>query len=411
MSARNLSPRQRQQVAAATVIVATYYGMARFGLGLSAPRVLEDGVVTTSQIAVASSISFATYVIACFLSGAMLRHDRWRLSLLTAMTCAVLGCAGTATATTAAVFLGSIGVGGAAAGFASGAIAYRLARDIPAPQEQRSQAIANAGTGTGVAIATALIALPGGWRTMFLAAAVLALVATATMLRATPRIRVDEQDVVAPETPGPRRDLAIPVLLTILMGAGSSVFWTYGRTLVEDSADLTETASLLFWAMIGAAGIIGSISGDLSARAGSRLSWCLCSALLAASILFLPQAEGVATAAALGATFGAIYVILCGLTIELARQSWPHAVGAGTAILFATIAVGQVVGTAIASATVDDLGMPTLFRVGALISGLGAVVVWALRPPREASAPVDEGARGLRPGSIESAFHTTADKP
>lgn len=387
MSSRQLTTNQRGQVAAATVIVATYYGMARFGLGLSAPRVVEDGVVATSQVAVASSISFATYVAACITSGALLKRNRWRASLLAGMSCAVLGCLGTATATSAVVFLIAIGVGGAAAGFASGAIAYRLARDIPAPREQQAQAIANAGTGTGVAIAAALIAVAGGWRTMFVLAALFAVVATRTMLRATPKEHEGAHTDSMSEAPGRMGDLALPVLLTMLMGAGSSVFWTYGRTLVEDSAELTETASLLFWAMIGVAGVIGSASGDLSARAGSRLSWCLCSVVLAASIALLPQATGIITATVLGACFGGIYVLMCGLTIELARQSWPQAVGAGTAVLFATIAVGQVAGTAIASATVEALGMNSLFRVGALLSVVGAVAVWGFRPPATAAPP------------------------
>nr|WP_246242849.1 MFS transporter [Flexivirga aerilata] len=363
--------------------------MARFGLGLSAPRVTEEGVVTTAQIATASSLSFATYVLACFLSGSMLRRDRWRLSLLAAMACATLGCVGAATATTSIAFLLSIAVGGAAAGFASGAVAYRLARDIPVSGEQRSQAVANAGTGTGVAVATVLIALPGGWRTMFFVAAIFALVATSTLLRASPAEGGDPQAVAASEEPGPRRDLALPVLLTVLMGAGSSVFWTYGRSLAETSAGLTDAASLWFWAMIGVAGIIGSVSGDLSAFAGTRLSWCLCSVLLAASIALLPQAAGITTAIILGAIFGAIYVMLCGLTIELARQSWPHAVGAGTALLFATITVGQVVGAIVASLTVDQFGMATLFRLGALVSGLGAIAVWAPTPPVRTRRPAD----------------------
>lgn len=378
-------------VGAGMGIVAVCYGMARFGVGLAAPRIVDEGIVSASQLAFASTGAFVTYVAACALSGVLLGQGRWRASLLMCLLTGSGGCLVLASATTAWVFLTGAAVAGAAAGFASGAIAYRITRDTPAHIEPRAQAVANAGTGAGVALATALIMLPGGWRTLFTAAAVLAILSVLGFLALTRETTRPDTPTQGSETPGRVAALALPVALTMLMGFGSSVFWTFGRSTAEDAASLDEGASLLFWGAIGAAGVVGALSGDLSARFGTRTSWSVSSLLLGASIAGLPFATGLPMAAACGCVFGAVYVIACGLTIEVARQAWPHAMGTGTAILFATIAVGQAAGGGVSGLLLDVIGITGLFTLGGALTALGAGLVWLLpartsRPPEERDA-------------------------
>lgn len=373
------------RVAAGMGIVAVSYGMARFGVGLAAPRIVEEGVVSAPQIALASTGAFVTYVAACALSSVLLGKDQWRMSLALCLLTAGVGCVVVASATAAWVFLTGVAIAGAAAGFTSGAIAYRITRDTPSDLEPRAQAIANAGTGVGVAAATALIMLPGGWRTMFAAAALLIVAAIGAFFALTRRVtsRGSPTDVV--ESPASRAALGIPVALTVLMGFGSSVFWTFGRSVAEAAASLDEGASLLFWGAIGAAGVVGALSGDLAGRLGVRTAWSVSSLLLGMSIVGLPFATGLPLAAACGGAFGAVYVVACGLTIELAREAWPKAVGTSTAVLFATIAVGQAAGGAVSWALLDVIGMQGLFAVGAAFTTLGTALVWAL-PSRPAPA-------------------------
>lgn len=377
----SLNGTQKLQIATGAGVVAVAYGMARFGLGLSTPRIIEDQIATEAQIGIASSLSFTTYVIACFISGALLNKNRWKASILLVLATAVVGTLLVATAASAPMFLAGIGIGGAAAGFASGAIAYRLVRDLPVSVEPRSQAIANAGAGIGVALATVLLLFVASWRSVFLAAAVLAVVFCLGFIRTS-------RDVTAQrsrdETPGAPGRLVVPVLLTILMGGGSSVYWTYGRALVEEQTQLSEQQSLLFWGAIGVAGMAGSFSGDAATRLGTKVSWAACSVLLGASILLLPFLSNIALIVISGAAFGAFYTILCGLTIELARESWPTAVGAATSILFATIAVGQAVGSLLNGLMSAVAGFPVLFVVGGVSAVVGCALVWVV-PNRQAA--------------------------
>ena len=377
----SLNGTQKLQVATGAGVVAVTYGMARFGLGLSTPRIIEDQVATEAQIGIASSLSFTTYVIACFISGALLNKNRWKASIMLVLTTAVVGTLLVATAASTPIFLAGIGIGGAAAGFTSGAIAYRLVRDLPVSMEPRSQAIANAGAGIGVALATVLLLFMTSWRSVFLAAAVLAVVFCLWFIRTSRGVTAREsQD----ETPGAAKRLVVPVLLTMLMGGGSSAYWTYGRALVEEQAQLSEQQSLLFWGAIGVAGVAGAFSGDAATRLGTKVSWAACSVLLGASILLLPFLSNIALIVTSGAAFGAFYTILCGLTIELARETWPTAVGAATSILFATIAVGQAVGSLLSGLAAPTVGLPALFVCGGVSAVVGCVLVWAI-PSRQAA--------------------------
>lgn len=377
MSTKNIPLHQKQLVMLGAAVIAVAYGMARFSLGLTTPRIVEDGVATSAQIGYASSLSFATYVIACFISGAFLKKARWQLSIYAVMMTAVIGCLLVAFSHTPLVFMAGVGIAGAAAGFASGAVAYRLVETLNPQWEARGQAIANAGTGIGVGVATGLLLLTSQWRLVFIVAAALAvLVCVGFLVRNRSASQSPEKNPDQAERRGRGKDLGVPVALTILMGAGSSVYWTYGRVAVEKQAGLSESQSLLFWGVIGVAGIAGSFSGDAVAKLGTRTSWMVCSVILGLSILCLPWCVAMPFALLSGMLFGAFYTVMCGLTIELGREAWPASLGSATSILFATIAIGQALGSLLNGVGMQFLGMNTLFVVSGVFTLLGCALVW-----------------------------------
>lgn len=319
---------QQTLIALGTTVVAVAYGMARFALGLSTPRILDDHIATEAQIGYASSLSFITYVGACFLSSWWLKNQKWKLSILAVLASAVVGCLLIATSAHAFVFILGFGIAGAAAGFASGAIAYRLVRELDPARESRGQAIANAGTGIGAAVATLILFFVGSWRAVFIIAAALDVIFCLWFCWH----RVGRKESFSGEEPASEKRgsvsaLLVSAALTILMGAGSSVYWTYGRSLAETQTGLEETQSLLFWGLIGVAGIGGLFSGDAAIKFGTKLSWSVCSVILGVSVLLLPFSASAVWACVSGVLFGALYTVLCGLTIELGRESWPEAVG------------------------------------------------------------------------------------
>lgn len=378
---------QRILIALGAAVVAVAYGMARFALGLSTPRILDDHIATEAQIGYASSLSFITYVGACFISSWWLKNQKWKLSILAVLLSAVVGCLLISISTHAVAFILGVGIAGSAAGFASGAIAYRLVRELDPTRESRGQAIANAGTGIGVAVATLILFSVGSWRVVFISAAILAVVFCLWFcLHRVGQKKNSLGEDSAVEKRGSFVALLIPAAITILMGAGSSVYWTYGRSLAETQTGLGETQSLLFWGLIGIAGVGGSFSGDTATRFGTKVSWSICSIVLGISVLLLPFSTSAVWACVSGVLFGALYTVLCGLTIELGRESWPDAVGSATSILFATIAVGQALGSLIIGFSVASLGLPTLFIAGGVLVVVGAGLVWLKKPTGSGSA-------------------------
>ncbi|GAA1046301.1 MFS transporter [Rothia amarae] len=376
---------QRRLVVAGASVVAVSYGMARFALGLSTPRIVEDQVATSAEIGLASSLSFLTYVLACFVSSRLLNSGRWKTSVLLVLLTATVGTLMVAMSSSAPLFMSGIGVAGAAAGFTSGAIAYRLAQEISPAQEARAQSIANAGTGIGVAISTGILLAVSSWRLVFVVAAVLACVVCLWFLRLKTSSPATAAGGSSDEARGEWRALLFPILLTILMGAGSSVYWTYGRALAEEQGGLSDFQSLLFWGAIGVAGIGGALAGDVASRMGLKLSWTLCSVILGLSILCLPLCSNVVFAVLSGALFGAFYTVVTGLTIELGRQSWPRAVGAATGILFATIAVGQTAGSMLNGLALTNLSMERLFTLGGVATLVAGALIWGMKKKTDPS--------------------------
>ncbi len=229
----------------------------------------------------------------------------------------------------------------------------------------------------GVALATGLLLATSSWRFVYATASVLAVIFCLLFIfqrtktgQVTPAA-ADNSDVT-----GSWRYLVVPIILTLLMGAGSSAYWTFGRSLAESTVGLSEFQSLLFWGAIGVAGIAGSFSGDAATKLGTKLSWTLGSVILGLSILCLPVSGNFLIAIVSGALFGAFYTIMCGLTIELGRESWPQAVGSFTSILFATIAVGQTAGSMLNGLAIAHLNMGTLFVAGGILTLAGGVLVW-----------------------------------
>lgn len=364
-------------VTVGAAIVGVAYGMARFALGLATPRIIEDGVATEAHVGYASSLSYLTYVVACLASSVWLKSGRWRLSILAAALSVLGGCSLVAVSTSAGVLIAGVGLAGAAAGFTSGAVAYRLVRALPEHAEARGQAIANAGTGLGVAVSTLLLLLTNSWRAVYLAAVVLAPTFCIWFCVSRGAAAVNSRDDTdVDEQRGRWSTLAVSIALTILMGAGSSVYWAYGRSVAESQTGLDQVQSLLFWGLIGVAAIGGSFSGDLAKRLGTTKSWAITSMILAVAIILLPFSTAVGTTIISGVLFGLVYTVMCGLTIELGREAWAGAVGSATSILFATIAVGQAAGSFASGVLVESFGLPTLFVAGGLTVAAGMPLVW-----------------------------------
>ena len=158
--------------AAGVLLVASTYGMARFGVGLLHPAMAVERPGVARALPSAGAAQFASYCVAAGLAG-FLVPARSRAVAGAAGVAAGLGCLGLALSTSAGWFVASAYVSGAGAGLASPALVGLLDAVVPERMAGAAQAVVNSGTSVGVVmtgmLATAVTAPGAAWLLMAVA--------------------------------------------------------------------------------------------------------------------------------------------------------------------------------------------------------------------------------------------------
>lgn len=391
-------------VGSGTALIAATYGLVRLAYGLFLPDVqhaigLGDG--PAGWIASGSSVVYCVGALAGFL----VAPTHPRTAVVLAVLTAGLGVAGMAASTGPLGFGVAAVVSSAGAGLASPALVRLVQRNLTAERANGAQAVVNSGTGPGLVAAgvLALVLLPD-WRTAWAVAALVTVLAGAAVLLtdragaaapapapASPPAPEPPTDTGATTVP-PRPWFAAhrrPVLVALLLGAGSAAVWTYGRTLLVDAGAPT-TLSVVAWIALGAGGAAVALTSRRLGRLPARSAWTRTASVVAIATLGLGLAAqlhgGALTAAALVccALFGWGYTAATGALITWTAELDRDRAAAGTSVLFVVLVLGQAVGAAAAGSAVLTAGTGPVFVAAAVVVALG--VVPALRSPRRCPA-------------------------
>ncbi len=171
-------------------------------------------------------------------------------------------------------------------------------------------------------------------------------------------------------SPGTVRLLAA----SFLLGLSSIAVWGFGRDLLTTRPGTTTLGSALTWTILGAAGILGALGGDLVRRVGLTTSWvALMLTMGAATTLFAlaPVTYWIVFTAAL---FGASYVGLTGLVLLWSANLYPTRTSFGVGVSFFTIAAGQAIGEPLVGRLIESLDAPVVFYAWAGLAVLGAAL-------------------------------------
>lgn len=381
-------------LAAGAGLIATTYGVVRYGFGLQLPQLSTELGIDAATAGLVAAGSFASYCLVALLAGRLVVRRGARQVLWLAAAVGATGAVLVASAWSLPSLAVGVVVGGGAAGAASPALVVAVGVVVPAgPRADRAQAIVNAGTGVGVLLAgSVVLAAPLSWRPMWWAAAVACVVTAAVVDRAVrwpPAVR----PVAGP--PADRTSevsVAVPVALALLAGAGSAAVWTFGRDLVVATGGLGERTGAVLWVLLGAAAVLGALSGDAVRVLGLRGAWALTATGTAAGTLLLAATPGHAPLAALGCVlFGGSYTALSGVLIAWAAALRPENAGATTAHLFVALTAGQALGAAAVGSLVAAAGQQVSFLAA------GAVLLLA----GGAALAVTPSATGLRPEPLD----------
>lgn len=330
-------------VLAGCLLVASTYGLARFGVGLLHPAMAEQHPGLAGGLPAAGAAAFASYCLAAGLAmPAAARRPRTVAAV--AGGSAAAGCLGLAASTTTAWFVASAFVAGAGAGFASPALVVLLDRIVTSRRAGSAQAVVNAGTSVGVALG-GVSALSGSDPGVAWPAAATLCLASATGVVALARSRRQpvRPPVTAPLLP---RALLAPTAMALAAGAGSAAVWTYGPTVALASSSVTPDRVGLLWVALGTGGLLGALVSAPVSRWGPGPTFVGCSALLGGTALaVLVPGGGTAVVLAGAAGFGAAYMAMSGTLILWGRRIDSSRAGSLTAWLFVALAVGQAGGS------------------------------------------------------------------
>ena len=367
-------------VPAGVAVIGATYGLARYGYGLTLPEFRAAFGLSTAAAGGIASGSLVAYCVAAALAAHLVARGRARPALWLAGGCAALGSAVVATAWSWQALTVGVLVAGSGAGFATPALVEAVVATVPPQAEPRSQAVVNSGTGAGVVLGgLVVLAAPAAWRWAWAGFAVVALLSTwwADRSAAWPVDHRTRAPARAGRTvPALRR----PLVAAVVAGAGSASVWTFGRDLLTQAGVPAGVTGLL-WCLLGAAGLIGGLSGHLVGRVGVRGAWPIGAGVAAAAVVLLASSPSVPTAALSLACFGAAFVGLSGVLIAWAVEVVPHAAGQAAAVAFIGLTAGQALGAAVLGAVAGTTGVPATFVVAAGLLALAA----AVRPRSRAS--------------------------
>ncbi len=386
-------PRDVAVAVAGMLVIASTYGMARFGVGLFAPRLASERPGMAGVLDFAGTAQFAAYCVAAAVAVRFVDR-RPRTFLVAAGATATLGCAGVALASDPLLLLAAVTVGGTSGGLASAALVPIIDAAVAPDRSATAQSVANAGTATGLVAVGALALLPVATTGAWLAMALFAAVVTAWCWRSARPRRTD----AAPPHRGPRRPtprlaraaLVGPAVAAVLAGAGSALVWSFGPLLATEAGAVGPTGAGSLWIAAGLGGLGATATGRISRRLGVGPAWGWLAGTVAVATLLL----GVAVATASGpvallalAVFGGGYVAMTSVLILWARTTAPGSAGAAASILFIALALGQSGGSALFATLHEQLAPTVVVAVAASLCAAGGLVGRAVQTRDVRRAP------------------------
>ncbi len=329
-------------VFAGFALTALSYGLARFAYGLFLPQITEDmmlGIATAGWIGSASFAAYCAGVVAAFLGS-------WVGERALAVAAAALATAGMAVASVSvnAWMLGlGLTLGGLGTGLTSPPLAAAVGRMLAADRRPAANGAINAGTAAGIVVSgLAVLAFAEAWRETYGVFAALGIGITFWLQKALP----PREATARPRFRGLFADGAGKLCLSaILMGAASTAVWTFGATILRETASFSDIMIASAWVMLGAVGLLGGATGHLTNRFGIAQVHRLALAFMAVAMVALIGAPYAAFLGYVAAgLFGLGYIISSGVYLLWGISLYDTAPDVGLGLPFLLLAVGQTIG-------------------------------------------------------------------
>jgi predicted MFS family arabinose efflux permease len=361
-------------------------GVGRFVYTPILPPMVEALHLSKSEAGLIASANFVGYLLGALAAAAHLPGSR-RAWLLGALAVNAVGLAAMAATQSLALFLLVRLIAGFASAFALIFASALVLDRLAAARRSGLSAVHFAGVGSGIAASAALVAIlvqTGGqagsdWRTLWLASAALALLASIAVAVLIPAEGPADQphaashgDAKRPPLPAGFARLAIAYGL---FGFGYIITATFIVAMVRGSKEIAGLEPVI-WVMFGlSAAPSVALWGRLGSRLGIRRAYALAAVVEAAGVwvsaMWINPATVIATSLLVGGTFMGLTAL--GLIAAHEGDGDPRR---RIAVMTAAFGLGQILGPAFAGYAFDLLGsfaLPSMAATLALV--LSAILV------------------------------------
>jgi predicted MFS family arabinose efflux permease len=381
----------KQLVPAGVSMIAVTFGFARYGYGLFLPHIRTDFQLTTEFLGLIASGSYAGFLLATGAVSIVATRLGPRIPIIMGGMLATIGMLVIGMADHPLMLAAGVVLAGTSPGWAWPPMSDVVVRFVPHAQQSRALTTIGSGTSVGVIIAGPIALWSGtAWRTAWLVFSILALITTVWNAHLIPHRQLGSLNTSRPRL-GWRWFIcpeSVPLfLVTFILGLAGSVYWTFAVDLVVHSGIFSTSVAGIFWMLVGSAGVVGMLAGDLMTRYGLRRVLPGAIAVFALSLGMLPL--WTSSWLAIGSSailFGAMFIVVTVLLGAWSVNIFYERPSAGLGAQALVAAAGQLVGPSVMGFIAGYLGLPLVFLLAATL----AVMTTFIRPKTDVRMLIPE---------------------
>ncbi|GAF65176.1 putative MFS transporter [Bacillus sp. TS-2] len=357
-------------------MIAVTYSLARLSFGLFLPDIANSLNLSEGESGLIGSSAYVSYSFALFFSAKLIRKLGQHKVLIIAGLTAVIGLLGIATAHSFSYLVLSMLVAGIGSGLASPALSQISKDAIPKNKLDQANTWINSGTSFGVILTGPIVLLFSEyWRLSYFLFVLLAIVVLIWNFYSIPSINVHKKNKVEHHTKWLFAMIKAKNLLlaSLIIGISSSIYWTFSRSYLVMEYRISTNESVIFWIVMGLAGIVGGVAGGIIHKVGLSWSYRILLFILLISMVLLTFPKGFAIYLS-AVTFGSSYIFLTGLFIVWSIRLFKDLPALGVSLSFLALGLGQSIGSFFAGMMIEMTNYPISFTLYAAIGLLGLFI-------------------------------------
>lgn len=352
-------------------MIAVTYSLARLSFGLFLPDIANSLGLNERKSGLIGSTAYVSYSLSLVVSSSLIKKfGQHKINVIAGLT-AVLGLLGIATAQSFIHLVISMFIAGIGSGLASPVLSQITQNTLPKNKLDQGNTWINSGTSFGVILTGPIVLLfREHWRLSYFLFFIIAIIVMIWNYYSIPKDK-NQKRVENQETNWLSVIYKAKFLLmaSLLIGISSSIYWTFSRSYLTIEHNLSTNESVIFWSVIGLAGILGGVAGRLIKKIGLSWSYRLLLLLLLISVFLLTVPSNL-TIYISAALFGSSYIFLTGLFIVWATRLFNALPAIGVSASFLALGMGQSLGSFFAGKSIE---MTTYSFSFALFAGIGFI--------------------------------------